>query len=155
MPARPPHRGLKQPLSPPEGEEPSASAELHFAKIPVAGEYPAISSAEQVIPASSPVNRVITMLRRAGLGAVLRIAVPSGDASQMLTTIERITITLTWAITITITLVIALAASLPAAVVLAVMAIELAGFAITLLATRWRRRKRELGLPAASGLTGT
>jgi hypothetical protein len=101
------------------------------------------------------VNRVITMLRRAGLGAVLRIAVPSGDASQMLTTIERITITLTWAITITITLVIALAASLPAAVVLAVMAIELAGFAITLLATRWRRRKRELGLPAASGLTGT
>ena len=151
MPARPPHRGLQQPLSPPDGEEPSASAELHFAKIPVVGEHPATFSAQQEISASNPANRVITMLRRAGLGAVLRIAVPSGDASQMLTTIERIIITLTWALTVTSTLAIAIAASLSASVVLAIIVTELTGFVITLLATRWRRHKKELDLTAASG----
>jgi hypothetical protein len=151
MPARPPQRGLKQPLNPLDGEEPSASAELHFAKIPVTGEHPATFSAEQAIPASNPVNRVITMLRRTGLGAVLRIAVPSGDASQMLITVERITITLTWAFTVISTLVIAVAASLSATVVLAIIATELTGFVVALLATHWRRHKKELDLPAASG----
>lgn len=119
-------------------------------KIPAPGERPAISSAQQGIPASNPANRVITMLQRAGLGAVLRIVVPSGDASQMLATIERITITLTWAITVTSTLAIGIAASLSATGVFAIIAAELTGFAITLLATRWRRHKKELDLPAAS-----
>ena len=144
MPARPPHRGLKQPLSPPDGEEPSARAELHFVKIPADRESPAIPSQEQVIPAIHLVNRIITMLRHVELGAALRIAVPSGDASQMLTTIERITITLIWAVTVTSTLVITIAAGLPAAAVFAIIAAELAGFVITLFATRWRRHKKEL-----------
>jgi hypothetical protein len=90
------------------------------------------------------------MLRRTGLGAALRIAVPPGDASRMLTTIERIAITLTWALTVTSTLAIAIAASLSASVVLAIIATELTGFVITLLATRRRRHKKELDPPAAS-----
>jgi hypothetical protein len=91
----------------------------------------------------NPVNRIITMLRHVGLGAALRIVVPSGDASQMLTTIERITLTLIWAVTVTSTLVITVTAAVPTAVVFAIIATELAGLVITLLATRWRRRKKE------------
>ena len=66
----------------------------------------------------------------------------------MPTTIERITITLIWAVAVTGTLVIAIAASLPSAAVIAVVEIGLAGLIITLLVARWRRRKNELGLLA-------
>jgi quinol-cytochrome oxidoreductase complex cytochrome b subunit len=143
MPARPPHTGLKQPLSPPDGEDPTARAELHLLKIPI-GAHPAIPSEEQVIPAvANPVNRILTTLRHTGISAGLRFVVPYGDASQMLTTVERISITAIWAVTVTSTLVITIAAGLPAAVVCAIITVELVGFALTLLATRWRRRKKE------------
>ena len=69
MPARPPRRGLKEPLGPPAGEQPTAQAELHVIKL---------ASEEQVTPAPNPPNRIVNMLRRAGLGAVLPNRRPFG-----------------------------------------------------------------------------
>ena len=130
MPARPPQWwGLEQP--PPDEGEPTAKAELRME----------IKSGEQVTPAPKPVRRITTMMRGNRLGAVLLMAVPPEDASQMIAAIERITVTLSGAAAVTVTLGIATAASLPAGAVIAIIGFGLTGFALTLLATRWRRRR--------------
>ena len=126
-------------------------ADIGITLTPVGGKAPGSSSGEQVTPASKPAHRIMTIVRRTGFGAVVRIVVPPGDASQMIAAIERITVSFTWAAAIAATLVIVTAASLPAGTVIAITGLELAGFAITLVATRWRRRRDRLGLPVPGG----
>ena len=156
MPARPPQWGLEQPPWPPGGEEPTATAWLDIRQRPVDGEGLNISGGKQVTPATpKPIRRITTTMRGAKFGAALRMAVPPGDASQMIAAFERITVSLIWAVAITVTLAIATAASLSAGTVIAITGLALAGFAITLIATRWRRRRDRLGPSMQAVRAGT
>jgi len=112
-------------------------AELDIIQIPEYGENPGIFSGKQVTPAAKPGPRITTVMR----WARLRIVVPSRDASQMIAAIERITVSIIWAVAIIATLGIVTATSLSGGFIIAIAGIELTGFAITLLATRWRRRR--------------
>jgi hypothetical protein len=76
------------------------------------------------------------MLRRAGFGVHARITVPARDAGKMLTTF----LTATWTLTVLGTLAITVPAGLTAAAVVTILAIELAGFVISALSLRHRRR---------------
>ena len=133
---RGPRRGLKQPPSQPDEEDPTAVAELYLVKIPTDG-------GEQVIHDPKPARWYTSLLRRTGVGAAARLAVPARDASQMLAVIERVIITLGWAATVVVTLMIAVTWPLSATATITVIALELAGLIIALLATR-KRRKRTL-----------
>ena len=81
------------------------------------------------------------MLRRAGIGAGIRLVVPDTEASQMLTSVQCITVSLIWAITVIGTLVTTTSAGMAADVTIGIIALELAGLVITLLATRRSRRR--------------
>jgi hypothetical protein len=77
-------------------------------------------------------------LRRSGIGAALRLAVPPSEASQMLAVVERTANSLIWAITMIATLAIAVAWHLSATVMIVTIEVELAGLITILLATRSR-----------------
>jgi hypothetical protein len=80
------------------------------------------------------------VLRRIGLAAGLRVTVPPGEASEMIGMIRCVIASLIWGGTALGTLAIASTASWPAAAVVAVIMLELAGFVITL-----RRTRRKVG----------
>jgi hypothetical protein len=96
---------------------------------------------ETDVPAVKPTSRLKSMLRRAGLGAGFRVEVSDHHASQMLTTVERITLAGIWAATAIGTLAITATAGTPATDVVAVVVLELTGLAITLIAARRRKNK--------------
>lgn len=142
----PPQPGPTQPSGPTGTEGLTSSAELYVIKVPADGPYPGIHGGEQAPTAAPPANRIITMLRRAGISAGLRFVVPDTEASQMLTSVHCITVTLIWAITVIGTVVTTTSAGVAAVITLGIIALELAGFAITLLMTRRpRRRDNNLG----------
>lgn len=126
MPVRPPEWGLE--LWSDDGGEPSASAWLDIRK-------------EAGHP-SKTARRIRTVLRGAGFGAMLRVVVGPEDGSQMIAAMERIVVTVTWAVAFTASLGIVIATALPAWAVIAILGLEVAGFAITLLMTRWKHRGR-------------
>lgn len=133
---RDPRRALERQPSPSAEEEPTAVAELHVVLIPA-------SVGDQVSPDLKPPNRIAALLRRSGIGAALRLAVPPSEASQMLAVVERTANSLIWAITMIATLTIAVAWHLSATVTIVTIAFELAGLITILLATRRRRRRPE------------
>jgi hypothetical protein len=144
MPARPPSKGLEQPPWPDDGEEASAKAELRIWQIPIGGDERDTSSGEQVTPAPRVARRIMDVVRRAGFGGVLRMAVRPEDGGQMIAAIERIMVTLTWAATVITTVSIMAAADRPVSAMIWIIGLELSGFVMTLFATRWRRDKSGL-----------
>lgn len=115
------------------GEAPSAEADLKILMFPVDGE------ALKAAGGDGPRNWLAALLRRASLTIHARLAVPLGDASEMLATVRVIGLTAVWAVTIVVTLAITLSASVPVPAVITILAIEAAGFTVAVLS---RRRKR-------------
>jgi hypothetical protein len=149
MPARPPQWGLEP--WPDDGDEPSAKAELQIRQFLDGDEADDTSDGEEATPSSKTVRRIMTVLRGTRFGAVLRIAVLPEDGSQMIAAMERIMITLIWAAAFTVSLGIVTAAALPAEAKIAIIGLEVVGFAVILLTTRWRRQKGQLGLLIPDG----
>lgn len=131
-----PTPGQKEPPGSLHGEQPSAAAELWVIKVP-AGDQPAMPGTQAHKPAGSA-GRMLTMLRRVGIGAGLRVTVPPGDAGEMISMIRCIIVSLIWGATVTGTLAIGYTARLPAAVIFAIVVLEFAGL---LAAMRNTRRK--------------
>jgi len=129
-------RALKQHTEPADKEDLTASATLHIAMIPIGG-------SDRETPGSQPVNWITALLRRAGIGGRFELKVPGGHAGQMLAVVDRITITLAWTIILTVTLAIATTSHLSAATTITILALELTGLVIILLATRGRRRAND------------
>jgi len=142
MPARPPQWGLEP--WPDDDEEPSAKAEIQIRQIPDGDEAHDTSNGGEATSSSKTTRRIMTVLQSTRFGAVLRIAVLPEDGSQMISAVERIMITLIWAAAFTGSLGIVTAAAMSAKAKIAIIGLEVLGFAITLLVTRWRRPKRQL-----------
>jgi hypothetical protein len=132
-----PTSGQKEPPESLHGEAPSAAAELWVIKVP-ADDRPDISGDQQAAKAQS--GWILTRLRRIGVGVGLRVAVPPGDADELVSMIRCIVVSLVWGATVATTLVIADVARLPAAVVVIVVVLELAGLYTAMRRTRRRDR---------------
>ena len=119
---------------------PTTMAELYLLKLPVDSEdlATAAASGKRVRAAARPVNYIIVMVR-AVIGAAPRIAFsPGGTLGKG--AINCIVLTLVWVIIAAVTLVVT--TSLRAPIVMAIFALEFAGFAVICLGVCRRRRKK-------------
>jgi hypothetical protein len=136
MAARSPEGQHESPVgSEPVEEAPTAEAELKILMFSVGGATPEPAAGDGVR------NWLAALLRRAGLTVHARMAVPLEDASEMLATVRKVGLAVTWATTVLVTLVITLSASVPVPAVIAILAIELAGFAAGALSMRRKRTR--------------
>jgi hypothetical protein len=134
MAARSPEGQHRSPAGSEHVEEaPTAEAELKILMFPVDGAVPETADSD------GPRNWLAALLRRAGLTFHARMTVPLEDAGEMLATVRKIGLAVTWAVTVLVTLAVTLPAGVPVPAVIAVIAIELAGFAAGALSTRRKR----------------
>jgi hypothetical protein len=114
-------------------EAPSAKAELSIYT------FLADDDPEWLEKADGPAGPLPALLRRVGVNVGARMAVPPANASEMLATVRRMWLTVTWAVTVLATIAVTVPAGVPIAFVVTILAIELVGFAMCALSSRRRR----------------
>jgi hypothetical protein len=122
----------------PGEEAPSAAAELHIMKIP-ASDPQANPGTREISTSASPASPLLATLRRAGFAVQARMTVPAANAGEMLAMLRNVALAVTWAVTVIITLAVAIPAGVPADAIIAIVAIELIGFAVGALSLRHKR----------------
>ena len=141
MSRRTSRKGAKQPPGPVRVVLPTKRAELRIEKVPLGGESSAAGAGQPIRTVRSP-NRILAMLRGAGIGVSAQATVSPDSPGRKPRIIQGIALTLIWAMAAAVTLGIGNEASIAGNVIIIVIIFEFISLVISPLALSWWRNRR-------------